>query len=136
MRYILTIFILTFILHADECDTFYAQSKENSNQVEALIKNNIASHKAYEIINNYLDTASLTIASCANSRSRYSFRFTREVNADMKRIASLREKFRVLTFNELKSAAMIQAKKEVQCTNVYNNTYIRREKEPRIKHTR
>ena len=132
MRYILTTFILTLTLHADTCDTSYAQSKEKLNQVEALIKNNIASHKAYEIINNYLDTASLTIASCANSKSRYSFRFTREVSADMKRIALLREKFRVQTFNELKLAAIIQAKKEVQCTNVYNNNFIRRDKEPRI----
>ena len=44
----------------------------------------------------------------------------------MKRVVPQRERFRVQTFNELKAAALVQAKKEVQCTNVYNNTYIRR----------
>ena len=126
MRYLITISLLLLTLHADECENLYATTQSQSSQVDALIKSNVASHKAYEIINNYLDTASSTVAACANSKSRNAFRITRELNANMKRISSVREKFRVQTFNELKEAAMIQAKKEVQCTNIYNNNYIRR----------
>jgi len=126
MRYFLTVLLLILTLHADECENHYAQTQTLSSQVDALIKSNIASYKAYEIINNYLDQASVTIAACANSESRKAFRITRELNADMRRVSAIREKFRVQTFNELKEAAKIQAKKEVQCTNIYNNTYIRR----------
>ena len=126
MRYILFPLLLSISLYADNCETLYAQTQTESSKVDALIKSDVASHKAYEIMNNYLDLASSTIASCANSESRNAFRITRELNANMKRVSTVREKFRVQTFNELKEAAKIQAKKEVQCTNVYNNTYIKR----------
>ena len=125
MRYLFTILLFTLILQADQCETLYAQSKEQSTQVDALIKSNVASHKAYEIINNYLSLASSTVAACATSDSRNAFRITRELNADMKRTSAMRENFRVQTFNELKEAALLQAKKEAQCTKVYNNNYYR-----------
>jgi len=138
MRYLLILSLLIQFLQAQQCDTLYQQSKEKASQVQALITSKIASHKAYEIINNYLNLASSTIAACANSESRNAFRITRELNADMKRVSIVRENFRVQTFNELKAAAMIQAKKEVKCTNVYNNNYnyIKRKNEASIQPVR
>jgi len=126
MRYLLTLLLFSSLIYADECEDLYTQTKESSKQVSALIKSNIASHKAYEIINDYLSLGSSTIAACATSESSQAFRITREVNADMKRILPVKEKFRVQTFNELKEAALVQAKKEAQGTNIYNNTYIQR----------
>jgi len=126
MRYLLILSILILGLQADQCEELYSKAKSQSSQVNALITSDIASFKAYELINDYLDLGASTVAACANSQSRNAFRITRELNADMKRVSTIRERFRVQTFNELKAAAMIQAKKEVQCTNVYNNTYIRR----------
>jgi len=129
MRYIFILILLIPILYADQCQEFYALSQKEHTKVNALIKNNIPSNKAYEVINHYLDLASSTIAECSLTKETHGFRITRELSAEMKRISSLRESFRVQSFNELKEAAMIQAKQEVQCTNVYNNTYIRRPKD-------
>jgi len=128
MPYLLILFLLSLSLYADDCESLYQQSKETSVQVDSLIKSNVAAHKSYEIINHYLDLSASTLAACAISDNRNAFRITRELNADMKRVAKVRERFRVQTFNELKEAAKVQAKKEVQCTNVYNNTYIQRRK--------
>ena len=126
MRYLLIFLLILFTSQAQECSTLYENTKIESKKVDALLQSNIASFKAYEIINNYLDLSTSTIASCAVSKDKQAYRITRELTADMKRVSILRERFRVQTFNELKEAAMVQAKKEVQCTNVYNNTYIKR----------
>ena len=132
MPYLLIIPLLILTLQADQCEILYTQAQEKSTQVDALIRSDIASHKAYEIINNYLDLASSTVAACATSESRNAFRITRELNADMKRVSLQRERFKVQTFNELKEAALIQAKKEAQCTKIYNNNYYRNDSGPSI----
>jgi len=124
MRYFLLYALLISILHADKCQEFYEVTKNESAKVDALIRSNIASNKAYERINNYLDLASSTIAECALTKEAHGFRITRELNADMKKVSAVRERFRVQTYEELKKAAAIQAKKEAQCTNIYNNQYI------------
>ncbi|PHR59576.1 MAG: hypothetical protein COA44_01150 [Arcobacter sp.] len=126
MRYLLILSFLSLLVYAQDGSSSYEKINIESKKVNALIQTDIASHKAYEIINNYLDLASSTIANCSISDDTQAYRIMRELKADMKRVSPLREKFRVQTFNELKEEAMVQAKKEVQCTNVYNNTYIRR----------
>lgn len=126
MRYLLILSFLILNIQAQECSTLYEKTKITSKKVDALIQTNIASHKAYEIINNYLDMSASTIAECSVSDNNQAYRIIRELKADMKKVSQVRERFRVQTFNELKEAAKIQAKKEVQCTNVYNNTYIRK----------
>lgn len=128
MKYILVLPLLLSVLYADRCQELYERTKIQFTKSDALIKSDIPSYKAYEIINNYLDLASLTIAECSLIKETYGFKIIRELNADMKRVSVQRERFRVQTFEELKQEAMIQAKKEVQCTNIYNNTYIRRPK--------
>jgi len=132
MYKLLILSIFTLSLQADQCETLYNQAKIQSTQVEALETSAIASFKAYDIINDYLSLASSTVATCSTSDNRNAYRFTRELNADMKRISVLREKFRVQTFEELKAEALIQAKKEAQCVNIYNNTYIQKPKGPSI----
>jgi len=128
MRYILLLSLLFSVLLADRCQELYERTKIEFTKSNTLIKSNIPSHKTYEIINNYLDLASLTVAECSLIKKAYGFRIIRELNANMKRVSVQRERFRVQTFEALKKEAMIQAKKEVQCTNIYNNTYIRRPK--------
>ncbi len=128
MQYILLLSLLFSLVHANRCQELYENTKIESVKSDALIKADTPSYKAYEIINNYLDLASLTVAECSLIKEAHGFRIIRELNADMKKVSVQRERFRVQTFNELKEEAMVQAKKEVQCTNIYNNTYIRRPK--------
>ena len=128
MRYILFVSLLFSLLLADRCQELYERTKIESTKSDILIKGGIPSYKAYEIINSYLDLASSTVAECSLIKEVHGFRIIRELNADMKRVSVQRERFRVQTFNELKEAATVQAKKEVQCTNIYNNTYIKRPK--------
>ena len=133
MKYFTLIpFLLSLNLYADSCDELFQQASTDYQQVQAIFKTNIASQEAYKRANGYIDLASSAIASCSTSESRDAFRNTRELTANLKIISRDREKFRVQTFNELKAEAMVQAKKEVQCTNVYNNTYIRRKDRPSI----
>ena len=126
MKPILLIFSFTLILNADICDELFVKSKKSYTEIQAIFKTNIASHEAYKRANDYIDLTSSAIASCSTSESRDAFRNTRELTANMQVISQKREGFRVSTFNELKAEAMVQAKKEAQCTKVYNNTYIRR----------
>jgi len=131
MKYfILVPFLLSLNLYADSCDELFQQASIDYKQVQAIFKTNIASHEAYKRANDYINLASSALASCSTSESRDAFRNARELTANLKIISQDREKFRVLTFTELKAEAVIQAKKEVQCTNIYNNTYIRRNDEP------
>jgi len=126
--FILLFFFFSLYVHADSCDTLFKKASTDYAKVQALFKTNIASSEAYKRANDYIDLASSAIAECSTSKDRNAFRNSRELTANMQRVSQSREKFRVLTFNELKAEAMVQAKKEVRCTNVYNNTYIRRVK--------
>jgi hypothetical protein len=123
-KFIILVLLVLSSLQADKCEEIYQKAKLEYSAIMALAKTNVASFKAYEITNNFIDLSAEGIAQCQISKS---FREQRELSINMQRASEVREKFKVLTFNELKQEALVQAKKEVECVNVYNNnTSIRR----------
>ena len=126
-KIVILLSFLVLSLQADKCEELSNQAKKDYPKMMALIKTDIASFKAYEMTNDFLNLSTQAIAECEVSKSREAFRNQRELSINMQRVAEVRDKFKVLTFQELKAEAVAQAKKEVECVNVYNNnTSIRR----------
>jgi len=127
---VLYLLLVVGILHAETCQELFDKAQIENTKVQALIKSDVPSFKAYELLNGFIDLSSLEIAECSLS-DELAFRYKKELTTNMQKAAEVREKFKVQTYEELKKEAMLQAKKEAQCVNVYNNQYIIKDKQKR-----
>jgi len=130
LRLVLFSLIVARTLHAETCQELFDKAQIENIKVQILIKSDVPSFKAYQLLNDFIDLSSAAIAECALS-DELAFRYKKELTTNMQKAAKVRNKFKVQTYEDLKKEAILQAKKEAQCVNVYNNQYIIKDKKKR-----
>ena len=99
-----------------ECTDLYNNANAHWQKLSPLLKTKIASKYAWDLLHEYLDAASETIATCEETQA-LNFRYIRELKQGMKRADSLRNVFWTQTYN----AMVEKARREGRCTNIYNS---------------
>ena len=123
MKIILLFICLPYLLFAvvpqesPECKALYVKAKEKWTQVQPLLKMKIASKVAWDLIHEYLNASSNTLAQCESNR-HLDFRHIRELKQGMQQADKLRNTFKVQTYK----AMVAQAKREGKCTLIYRQS--------------
>jgi hypothetical protein len=115
--FLFLVFLLPVLsANTSECETLYAKADAQWSKLQPILKTNIASQIGWDLINDYIDTASLTLSECEPDM-KLDFRYLRELKQGMLQADKKRSQFKVQTYRQM----VDQARREGKCTIIYRS---------------
>lgn len=119
MKIIILFGVFVLILSAnDRCQELYSNANKEWTKLQPILKTEIASRVGWDLINSYIDLASLTISEC-EPEMKLDFRYIRELKQGMQTADKQREAFKTQTYEQMLNKAINKAKSEGKCTLIY-----------------